>query len=181
MKRALPLWLAAVVPATLAGHGLAYALSGRSVADGHHAWMAPVLEVSLGLFTAACMVLTVDALVRAGVFAHTAAERSWLALWPRLSIAQLALFATIEQLEGTHAGVFGCAVQIFVALITAYVLYAFARLLVRCAHSSEAASRFLQRILQSVTSFVSRRPTAISYALAVHAGRSRFQRPPPQA
>lgn len=181
MKPALPLWLAAVVPATLAGHGLAYALSGRSAADGHHAWMAPVLEISLGLLIAACMVLAADALMRAGVFAHTAAERSWLALWPRLALAQLALFGTIEQLEGTHAGMFGCAVQIFVALVTAYVLYAFAHLLARYARNSEAASRFLQRVLQSVTSFVSRRPAAISYALAVHAGHSRFQRPPPQA
>jgi hypothetical protein len=179
MKRALPLWVAAVVPATLAGHGLAYALSGRSAADGHHAWMAPVLEVSVALLIAACTSFALDALLRAGVFAHTAAERSWFALWPRLSIAQLALFVAIEHTEGATAGLLGCAVQIFIALITAYMLYAFARLLVRCARATQAASRYLQRMLRPVTSFISRQPAPVAYALAIHAGRARFQRPPP--
>lgn len=179
MKRALPLWLAAVVPATLAGHALAYALSGRSAADGHHAWMAPALELSVALLLACCMALAVDALLRSGMFAHTAAERSWIALWPRLSIAQLVLFVAIEYSEGTHASLLGCAVQIFVALITAYILYAFAHLLVRCAQCTQAASRYLERMLRPVTSFVSRRPAPVAYALAVRAGSSRFQRPPP--
>jgi hypothetical protein len=179
MKRALPLWLAAVVPATLAGHGLAYALTGRSAADGHHAWMAPVLEVSIALLLAACTALTVEALLRAGVFAHTPAERSWLALWPRLSVAQLALFATIEHMEGTNAGAVGCLIQVLVALVTAYMLYAFGHLLLHCARGAAAASRYLQRMLRTVTSFVSRRPAFVAYALAVHAGSSRFQRPPP--
>jgi hypothetical protein len=181
MKRALPLWLAAVVPATLAGHGLAYAAGGRSVADGHHAWLAPALELSIALFFASCIALAVDTLLRAGVFKHTPAERSWLALWPRLSAAQIVLFIAIEHAEGLHAGFLGCAMQVFVALVTAYVLYAFAQLLARYAHVSAAASRYLERMLQPVTSFVSRRPAAVSYALAVHAGRSRFQRPPPNA
>jgi hypothetical protein len=143
--------------------------------------VAPALEVSVALLIASCMVLAVDALVSAGFFRHTAAERSWLELWPRLSVAQLALFAAIEHAEGTNAGLLGCAVQIFVAFMTAYVLYVFAQLLVQCARGAEAASRYLQRILHSVTSFVSRRPAPVAYALAVHAGASRFQRPPPQA
>jgi hypothetical protein len=141
--------------------------------------MAPALEVSLALLLAAGTALTVDALLKSGIFTHTSAERSWLALWPRLSFAQLALFAAVEHSEGTRAGILGCAIQVIVALITAYMLYAFARLLVRCARGSEAASRYLERMLRTVTSFVSRRPAAVAYALAVHAGRARFQRPPP--
>jgi hypothetical protein len=141
--------------------------------------MAPALEVSIALLLAACTALTVEALLRAGVFAHTAAERSWLALWPRLSVAQLALFATIEHLEGANAGVVGCLIQVLVALVTAYMLYAFAHLLVQCARSTQAVCRYLERMLRTVTSFVSRRPAFVAYALAVHAGPSRFQRPPP--
>jgi hypothetical protein len=143
-------------------------------------WMAPALEVSIALFIAACTVFAVDALLRLGLLAHTAAERSWVALWPRLAIAQLVLFATIEHSEGTHAGLLGCAIQVLVALIAAYILYAFAHLLVRCARGAQAASRYLERIRRSIISFVSRRPASAAYALAVHAGRSRFQRPPPQ-
>jgi hypothetical protein len=179
MKRALPLWLAAVVPATLAGHGLTYAVTGQNAGDGHHAWMAPALEVSIALLIAACLALALDALLRVGVFTHTSAERSWLALWPRLSVAQLALFAAVEHAEGANAGLVGCAVQIFIALVVAYMLYAFAQLLVRCARGTEAASRYLERVLRTVTSFVSRRPAPVAYALAIHAGRARFQRPPP--
>lgn len=181
VKRALPLWAGAVVPATLVGHGLAYALTGRSAADGHHAWMAPALDVSLALLAAICISLTAGTLLKAGVFAHTASERSWVALWPRLATAQLTLFTAIEYSEGRHAGILGSLIQIAIALVTAYLLYAFARLLVHCARSTENASRYLERILRSVTSFVSRRPAAVAYALAVHAGSSRFQRPPPSA
>jgi hypothetical protein len=179
VKRALPLWIAAVVPATLVGHVLVCAMSGCD--DIHHAWMAPALEISLALLGAFCASLLANALLRAGIFTHTAAERSWTALFLRLAPAQLAIFAAIERSEGGHAGTLGCAMQILVAVIAAYILYAFAHLLAKCAEGTEAASRYLERIQRAVTSFVSRRPPAVAYALAVHAGRSRFQRPPPQA
>jgi hypothetical protein len=180
LKRALPLWLAAVVPATLAGHALAYALSGRSAADGHHAWMAPALECSLALLFAICSALLGTALLKAGILMHTAAERSWIALWPRLAVVQLALFIVMERAEGAHAGTFGCIMQILTALLAAYVLNLFARLLACCVKSTVAVSRYLERALHTVTSFVSRRPAPAAYALAVRAGRARFQRPPPR-
>ena len=181
VKRPLPLWLAAVVPATLAGHGLAYALTGRSAADGHHAWMLPALECSLALLAAVCLICARESLLKARILMHTAAERSGIALWPRLALSQIVLFSVMERAEGGHAGALGVLMQMIVALFVAYVLSLFARLLIACAQSAHLASRYLQRLLQSVSSCVSRRPAPIAYALAVHAGTSRFQRPPPQA
>lgn len=179
MKRALPLWLAAAMPAALAGHGLAYALTGRSAADGHHAWMAAALECSLAVLIAMGCVLLGSALLRAGVLMHTPAERSWIALWPRLAVLQLAIFTAMERAEGSHAGILACVIQLVMALAAAYVLYLFGRLLARCRHAGEVASRYLERALLSVTSFISRRPATCAHALAVRAGTSRFQRPPP--
>lgn len=179
MKRPLPVWIAAVVPATLVGHGLAYAVGGRSSADAHHAWVAPALECSLALLAALCCALLAGALLKAGVFVHTAAERSTIELWPRLAVAQLVLFAVMERLEGTHAGLLGSLVQVLVALCVAYVLSLFSRLLVRCIAHAQAASRYLQRLLDESARFVSRRPSCIAHELAVRAGTARFQRPPP--
>lgn len=179
MKRPLPVWIAAVVPATLVGHGLAYALAGRSGADGHHAWVAPALECSLAVLAALCCALLAGALLKAGVLAHTAAERSTIELWPRLAIVQLVMFSVMERLEGGHAEILGSLVQVLVALCVAYVLSLFSRLLVRCIAKAHAASHYLQRLLDGGTRFVSRRPSCVAHELAVRAGTARFQRPPP--
>ena len=179
MKRPLPVWIAAVVPATLVGHGLAYAVAGRSSADAHHAWIAPALECSLALLAALCCTLMAGALLKAGVLIHTAAERSTIELWPRLAVAQLAMFAVMERVEGTHAGLLGSLIQVLVALYVAYVLSLFSRLLVQCITQAEAASQYLQRLLDTRAIFVSRRPLCVAQTLAVRAGTSRFQRPPP--
>ena len=180
MKRPLPLWIAAVVPATLVGHGLAYAIAGRSAADSHHAWIEPALECSFAVLAALCCWLLSDALVKAGVMVHTAAERSTLDLAPRLALAQLALFAGMERAEGTHAGVIGCIVQIAVALAVGYVLSLFTRLLACCAASADAACEYLRRLAACAPSrFIARDPQCVAYALAVRAGNARFQRPPP--
>ena len=181
MKRALPLWLAAVVPAALAGHGLTYALMGRSSADGHHAWVAAALEYSLVLLLSICSTMLGSTLLRAGVLIHTSAERSWLSLWPRLALLQLALFAGMERAEGTHAGLLGCAIQILTALVAAYLLYLFGQLLVRCGMTGETLSHYHKRALPAIFSFVSRRREPIAHVLAVRAGTARFQRPPPPA
>lgn len=179
MKRPLPVWIAAVVPATLVGHGLAYALAGRSGADAHHAWVAPALECSLAVMAALCCALLAGALLKAGVLIHTAAERSTIELWPRLAIAQLVMFSVMERLEGAHAGVLGLLVQVLVALYAAYVLSLFSRLLVRCIAQANAASAYLERLLDGAAQFVSRRSPCIAHELAVRAGTARFQRPPP--
>ena len=180
MKRPLPLWIAAVVPATLVGHGLAYALGGRSAAGAEHAWVGPALECSLAVLAALCCALTADALLKAGILTHTAAERSVIELWPRLSAAQLLMFAAMERLEGTHAGIAGCIVQLAVALCVAYVLSLFSRLLVRCINGAREASHYLERLTHAPASiFISLQPQCVAHALAVRAGSSRFKRPPP--
>lgn len=179
MKRALPVWLAAVLPATLAGHGLAYAITGRSAAGAEHAWMAPAMEISLALLFAICTALIGGTLCRAGILKRTRAERSLIVLWPRLAVAQLLLFTLIERTEGARAGFTGSLVQILVAFLAAWLLCLFARVLARCRARSREAGAYLERMLCASTSFVSRRPAPMAYALAVRAGRARFQRPPP--
>lgn len=180
MKRALPLWLAAVVPATLAGHGFAYAIAGRSAGDAAHSWVAPALECSLAVFAALCFALLAGALVKAGIMIHTATERSVLELWPRLALTQVALFSLMERGEGTHASLLGCLVQVLVAFCVAYVLSLFSRLLARCIDGAREASRYLERLCSNASAvFFNRRPHCIAHALAVRAGSARFQRPPP--
>lgn len=176
----MPLWIAAVVPATLVGHGLAYALGGRSTADLHHSWVAPALECSLAVLIGLCCALVADALLKAGVLIHTAAERSTIELWPRLALAQVVLFSAMERLEGTHAGVLGCLTQIAVAFCVAYVLSLFSRLLVRCIVQAQAAWQYLQRLSDAPrVIFIDLHPQCVAQTLAVCAGSARFQRPPP--
>lgn len=179
MKRALPLWLAAVVPTTLAAHGLAYILSGRSTAGAEHAWVMPAMECSVAFLVALCTAATASALLRAGVFMHTAAEHSTIALWGRLAVSQIAIFALMEQAEGSHAGLFGCAVQVLAALCVAFLLALFSRMLARCVRCARSFSRYIERISRIGSTFVPRRPRSIAYALFVCAGSARFQRPPP--
>lgn len=180
MKRPLPVWIAAVVPATLVGHGLAYAAGGRSAGDPQHAWVAPALECSIAVLAALCCALVSGSLLKAGIMAHTAAERLVTELWPRLAASQLVFFSVMERAEGTHASIAGCIVQVVIALAAAYVLSLFSRLLVRCIASADAACEYLRRLAGDFTSvFVSREPQSIALALAVRAGNARFQRPPP--
>jgi len=179
VSRPLPLWAAAILPATLIGHGIAYAAQGRSLADGHHGWIAPVFEWSLALLIALCTMLLGDTLMRAHVLAQSAAESSVLAVWPRLALSQIGLFMMMERAEGTHAGLLGCFVQIVVAFATAYVICLFARLLARCRKGS-AVNRYIRRLLSIAPSFAVVEPAYVAHALAVRAGASRFQRPPPK-
>ena len=179
-RRRLPLWIAAVVPATLVGHGLAYALAGRSASDAHHAWVAPALECSLALLAALGCALVAGALMKAGIMVHTAAERSTIELWPRLALMQLLMFSLMERAEGTHAGAMGCAIQLVVALAVAYVLSLFSRLIVRCIAVAGEACEYLERLCDNVAAvFITPQPQCAAYALAVRAGSARFKRPPP--
>lgn len=180
MKRPLPLWTTAVLPATLVGHGLAYVIAGRSTGDAQHAWVAPALECSFAVFAALCCALFADAMLKAGVLVHTAAERSTFELWPRLAFGQLAIFCLMERLEGAHPGILGCAMQVLVAICVAYVLSLLSRLLVTCVRGAQAASQYLQRLTDCARPiFLERPPQCVAHALAVSAGSARFQRPPP--
>jgi hypothetical protein len=154
-------------------------MAGRSTADGHHTWLAPVLECSLALLATLCLLIAGGALLKSGIFAQTRIEQSCAALWPRLAFTQIGLFAIIEHAEGTHVTIIGVLVQIAVALLAAYVLSLFVGLLARCALGTEAAAAYLQRLLGDCARYVSHDAATPAFALAVRAGASRFQRPPP--
>jgi hypothetical protein len=149
------------------------------MADGHHLWLVPAFECSLAVLATLCLLLTGDALLKAGVFAHTRIEQSCTALWPRLAIAQAALFSIAEYAEGTHVTLTGILVQIAVALAAAYVLSLFMGLLSKCALGAKVASAYLQRLQHDCTRYISQDAATPAFALAVRAGASRFQRPPP--
>lgn len=177
MKRPLPLWLAAVLPATIAAHALSYAATGQSMADGRHVWLVPALESSLAVLLVLAIALAGGALVRAGIFARPVVEAAPIRLWFRLALAQTALFAAIEHAEGTPVGLVGCAIQVAVALGVAVLLCAFARALAGCVRAGDAAARFLARIERPAIYLT--RPLSPAAALAAVAGTRRFQRPPP--
>jgi hypothetical protein len=179
--RALPVWTAAVVPATLAGHGIAYALAGRSLADGHHAWIAPGLEISVAVLLAVCTTMLGGALMRLHLLVHSGIERSLLALLPRLCVAQLTIFVLMERAEGTHASALACVVQLAVALCAAYLLSLFARLVADCIAGAEEAGRYLARLYAPCASFAFRQPQWCTNSLAVRVGSYRLKRPPPQS
>lgn len=179
MKRLLPLWVIAIVPATLAAHLFDYAVAGRNSTDGAHAWLLPALHISLALVAGLSLTLLAIALttVRRG---EALVRHSLFEVWPRLALAQTAMFAVMEHVEGNHVSLFGCLAQVVVAFITSYLLTRFARLLDECQPRAEEASRYIERIYAALPAlFVRRRPHAMAYALAVRAGRARFKRPPP--
>lgn len=181
VKRPIAIWLAAVVPATLAGHAAAYALCACSAAERHHGWMMPVLEASLAMLIGTLLICAGTSLVRARILTRTRAERSVSGLWVRLAVCQTSLFTAIESAEGGHLDLRGILVQIGVALVAAYLLWLFAGLLEACAHIARAASSYLERLHAPVATYAPRCAYVHAHALAVRAGTSRFQRPPPAA
>jgi hypothetical protein len=180
VKAPLPVWAAAVLPAALVGHGLAYAAAGRPLIDAHHAWLAPAFELSAAFLIALCLALAGGTLIRIKVLAHSSIERSMLALWPRMALAQIAAFVLMERAEGSHAALFGCLIQIAVALGAASLLSLFARLLVRCVRLASQACAYIERLRTVGRVFVLGEPRTCAFALAVVAGSHRFQRPPPR-
>ena len=146
---------------------------------GNHAWIVPASEVSVAVLLALAFTLIGEHLLRARVLAHTLAERSAMALWPRLTVAQVMLFAAVERAEGTTPSPLGYAAQLTVALFAAVLLAAFARVLAKCARKSEEASRYLQRLFTCACRFVRYEPPMLAYALAGRRTARRFARPPP--
>ncbi len=181
MKKPFPVWIAAVLPATLAGHALAYALAGEAAADGRHAYLAPTLAVSAGLLSMIVVTLLGGVLLRAGWVAVPKGETSILNLWARLAPAQIVLFAALERAEGYAPSLLGCGCQTAVALATAAALAAFALLLRRCERGAAEASRYLERLLgKPADRYVRRAAGRYALALCTAAGTRRFQRPPPR-
>ncbi|HVA29537.1 MAG TPA: hypothetical protein VNF68_15250 [Candidatus Baltobacteraceae bacterium] len=179
MKRPLPLWIFAAIPATLAGHALAYALGGRVMADGHHRWFGPLLECALALLLAVSLWLLGDVMVKARVLARDIIERNALRLWPRMAAAQVVLFLSIEGIEGTSIRWTDVAVQVLVALIAAYALGLFARVLEACARGTAQAVRYLERLRRANLSFAGREPSTQSIAATLIFGTFRWGRAPP--
>ncbi len=180
MRGRLPLWPAAVIPATIAGHALAYAWMGRSLADGRHGWVAPALEIGLALLAGCAAALLANVLLSERATA-TSSESSVVALWLRLAVAQSALFLAVEWLEGTRIDPVGFGVQIAVALIAAGVLASFARFLALCATGLCLPLRHVERRFSAPRCVRTSWAHTTVLALAASAGPARFQRPPPRA
>ncbi|MEO6991091.1 MAG: hypothetical protein ABI346_03485 [Candidatus Baltobacteraceae bacterium] len=180
MRRSLPVWVFAALPATLAGHALAYVVTGQSAADGHHGYLGPLFAWSATTLLTVCSVLLAGALTRSGAIAHLRMEPSAGRLLLRLGPLQVVLFWGLERAEGFSPSLLSYAAQLLVALVVALALAYFARLFARCVHAARDASVYLCRrfdfVLPSRLAFA---PIAAGYALKVRAGESRFERPPP--
>lgn len=179
VRKSLPLWAAAVLPAMLAGHAAAYALTGGTLADGRHAWFAFSVQWSLAALTTACMFVLAHALTRSGFLTRTRVELSIAESWPRLALAQLILFGAVESFEGHSVTLMALAIQIAAAFCAACLLYLFGRLVERCMDASLEASRYLQRLFAKAAAFAGREFAPRAIALSVSSRHSRFQRPPP--
>ena len=131
MKRALPAWLLAALPATLLGHAAAYRIVGESMANAPHAYFGPLLEFSLGLIVVLGLATLVAALLRSGRLA-VSVDGTLAGTWVKLALAQTLLFSLLEHSEGYTPSLVGCATQILIALVLAAALVAFGRLIGRC-------------------------------------------------
>lgn len=181
VKRRPPLWFAVAFPAMALGHIAGYGLSGATLADGRHAWLAPALELCATALTGLAALVLVRALLRAGIFAPSKIESSVVALAPRLAVSQLVLFAAAETFEGRAITPAGIATQLASALLAAYALSLFTKLVERCIASAEEAGRYLERLTAAPATFALVEPAPRAAALFATAGTSRFQRPPPFA
>jgi len=163
----------------LAGHALTYAFMGRSLADGHHAYYASLLQFSTLLLAVCCVVFAARAMTRIGWIAPL--QQSILTTWLKLSVGQILLFAVFERFEGYVPAVAGYAAQLLVALFAALAIQYFSRFIARCQDGTREAQSYLRRLLASARGVrLCVRPFEPAYALRVRAGISRFQRPPPQ-
>lgn len=178
MKRRF-FWFLAALPATLAGHSIGYWLAGHQQSDAHHAYFGPALEWSAVLLASYGAYILASALWGRGVWALRPSD-SIARTWIKLSLIQVALFALLERAEGYTPGASGFLAQIFVALIGAFAIAYFARVVRRCDRAGAQALRYVRRLVRALqpirVAFV---PVAPAYALSVCAGRSQFSRPPP--
>ncbi len=179
VRSRVALWWFAVVPATLFGHVLAYALGGRPVIDAQHAYLAPLLEISLVVLTAVVGASLASALMRTrGLTLTTTGTTGHLVA--RLLPLQSLLYVALERAEGNLPTLIGLLAQLFAACLAAAVLIAVVRLLARCERAADEAATFITRDRTARAScFVTRSSTTPAFALAVRAGSSRLQRPPP--
>jgi len=181
VSKRLPLWIAAVVPSMAAGHIAGYALTGITVSDGRHGWLTPTLEFSAATLLGLAALIVAGTLSRAGFLQRSKIESSVLALTPRLAASQLFLFVVIETFEGRSITPAGIATQILSALLAAYALSLFSKLVKRCIVFADEAGSYLERLVKAAASFAFAESAPRRIALFATAGSSRFQRPPPFA
>ena len=179
MTKRLPLWFAAVVPSMAAGHVAGYALSGLSAADSSHGWLSPALEVCAAALIGLSALIVASTLLRTGIFRRSQLESSLVALAPRLAASQIVLFVAAERFEGRSITPAGIATQLLSALIAAYVLSLFGKLVERCIASADESGRYLERLAAGAAAFALIDPAPRIATLFASAGTSRFQRPPP--
>ena len=182
MKRALPLWLLAALPATLVGHWLAYIGVGRSLADGRHGYALPSFEISVLVLGVLCAGLLAGALTRAGIVDRIRLESTGWSLWLKLAPIQVVLFTIIERLEGYAPALAGCLIQCALAAAVAALLALFANFFSRCVLQSREVSAYLQRLRSNpLDAHIRRAPITVAFALSASVGPIRFGRPPPHA
>jgi hypothetical protein len=181
VSRRLPLWFAAVVPSMAAGHVAGYALSGTTAADGRHGWLSPTLELSAAVLVGLGALIVANTLLRAGLFKRSKIEGSVLAVMPRLAASQLLLFVAAETFEGRNITPAGIATQLASALMAAYMLSLFSKLIERCIACADEACSYLERLVTATPAFSIIDPAPRALTLFATAGNSRFQRPPPFA
>lgn len=171
-------WVAGVAACgTLLGHAVAYALEGHSLADGHHGYFRPMLEVVLASALLGCALIVGRAITSQGS-RRMPALPPFPRLWFIVASLQIAGFATIELLEGNAPDALGCGVEVLIALLVAVGIKLFCRVVERCARA--ILYSYAQR-LQSPGASTRRPPIPVDAArsLAVCAGVHRFKRPPP--
>lgn len=161
----------------LLGHTLTYALENRTLADGHHAYFVPLLEVLVASALVCCALLVGRAISNRGLRTMQASPPLWR-LWLIAASAQTAGFVMLEVLEGNAPDAFGCAVQVVMALLAALTIALFYRVIERCALA--ISSSYAGRVAPSRDS-VKRLVWQIDVAriLTVRTGIRRFKRPPP--
>jgi len=179
VKLRLHVWTIAAVPAMLAGHAAAYALTGQSQADGHHGYFAGFVLYSTVLAALYGALAVTRALTGMGCIAPV--HHSFATTWFKLCVAQVALFALAESLESSYvAPLAGCVAQIVVAGVAAAIVAGFARFLSRCELAYRTAEPYIRRLFAIESGIrIGRAPLGLAFALSVRAGQSRFQRPPP--
>lgn len=178
VKLRLHVWTIAAVPAMLAGHALAYALTGQNLADGHHGYYVGLVLYSTVLAALYGALAVTRALTGAGCVAPV--NDSFAATWLKLCLAQVSLFVIAEGLESYVPPLAGFIAQIAVAAIAAAIITIFAQFIERCERSYRDAAPYVRRRLERENGIrIGRLPVGLAFALSVRAGQSRFQRPPP--
>jgi hypothetical protein len=172
-------WFAGIVTGgTLLGHAVAYALEGRSLADGHHGYFAPLADVAVASALLGCALVAGRAIASRGVRHHALALPRLPQLWVGVASLQVAGFAGLERLEGNAPNALGCGIEILIALFVAIAMTLFGRVVEQLAQS--IVSAYAPRL--RAPCFATGRSAATvdaARALAVRVGVRRFKRPPP--